>query len=101
MNVLTDQFKENQATPVILRNYTQSTLGAFVQNTWNTSDWLIIETGLRSDYVKDYGFALLPRISGLFKISPGLTSRIGGGFGYKPPTIFTEDIKMYCQSVQL
>jgi iron complex outermembrane receptor protein len=27
----------------------------------------------------------------MFKISPKLTTRIGGGFGYKPPTIFTED----------
>jgi len=27
----------------------------------------------------------------LFKINPKLTSRIGGGFGYKAPTIFTEE----------
>ena len=26
-----------------------------------------------------------------FKIAPKLTSRIGGGFGYKSPTIFTEE----------
>ena len=91
MNVLTDQFEESQATPVILRNYDQTTFGAFVQNTWNTLDWLTLEAGLRCDYVRDYGFALLPRVSALFKITPQLTSRIGGGFGYKPPTIFTEE----------
>ncbi len=91
INVLTDQFKGNPSTPVILRNYNQTTLGAFVQNTWNTSNWLTVETGLRGDYVKDYGFALLPRVSALFKIAPKLTSRIGGGFGYKAPTIFTEE----------
>ena len=91
VNVLTDQFKENPSTPAILRNYNQITLGAFIQNTWNTSDWLTVETGLRGDYVKDYGFALLPRVSALFKIAPKLTSRIGGGFGYKSPTIFTEE----------
>ena len=91
VNVLTDQFKENPSTPAILRNYNQITLGAFIQNTWNTSDWLTVETGLRGDYIKDYGFALLPRVSALFKIAPKLTSRIGGGFGYKPPTIFTEE----------
>ncbi len=50
-----------------------------------------METGLRGDYVKDYGFALLPRISASFKITPKLTSRLGGGFGYKTPTIFTEE----------
>jgi outer membrane receptor for ferrienterochelin and colicins len=91
VNVLTDQFKENPTSQLTLRNYNQTTFGAFVQNTWNTLDWLTLETGLRSDYVKDYGFALLPRVSALFKIAPKLTSRIGGGFGYKPPTIFTEE----------
>lgn len=91
VNVLTDQFKENPTSQLTLRNYNQTTFGAFVQNTWNTLDWLTLETGLRSDYVKDYGFALLPRVSALFKIASKLTSRIGGGFGYKPPTIFTEE----------
>jgi len=91
LNVLTDQFKELPLTTAILRNYNQTTLGAFMQNTWNTSDWLTLETGLRGDYVKDYGFALLPRISALFKIAPKLTTRLGGGFGYKAPTIFTEE----------
>lgn len=88
---MTDQFKEEPLSFSTLRNYNQTTLGAFVQNTWNTSDWFTIETGLRGDYVKDYGFALLPRVSALFKIQKGLTSRIGGGFGYKGPTIFTEE----------
>jgi len=91
VNVLTDQFKENPLILQILRNYNQTTFGAFVQNTWNPSDWLAVETGLRGDYIKNYGTALLPRVSALFKIAPKLTSRIGGGLGYKAPTIFTEE----------
>lgn len=91
INILTDQFKETPSTVATLRNYNQTTFGAFVQNTWNTADWLTIETGLRSDYVNDYGLALLPRLSALFRIAPKLTSRIGGGLGYKTPTIFTEE----------
>ena len=43
------------------------------------------------DLVKDYGFAFLPRLAVLFKISPQWSSRIGGGLGYKTPTIFTEE----------
>lgn len=39
----------------------------------------------------DYGFVFLPRVSGLFTITPKLTSRLGGGLGYKTPTIFTEE----------
>ncbi len=91
INLLTDDFQEKSLTTVPLRNYEQNTFGAFAQNTWNASDWLTLETGLRGDYVKDYGFAVLPRISALFKIAAKLTSRIGGGLGYKPPTIFTEE----------
>ncbi len=34
---------------------------------------------------------MLPRVSALFKWSPLWTSRIGGGMGYKTPTIFTEE----------
>ncbi|HEY0677426.1 MAG TPA: TonB-dependent receptor [Chitinophagaceae bacterium] len=91
VNVLTDNFIEEVQTGIQPRDYSLTTLGAFVQNTWNTNDWLTIESGLRGDHVKDYGFSFLPRVSALFHISPQLTSRIGGGLGYKPPTIFSED----------
>jgi outer membrane receptor for ferrienterochelin and colicins len=91
LNLVTDQFKEKPISLANLRNYNQTTIGVFVQNTWNVSSRLIIETGLRVDHINSYGSAVLPRISALFKITPELTSRIGGGFGYKPPTIFTEE----------
>jgi outer membrane receptor for ferrienterochelin and colicins len=88
VNLLTDRFKEPIANS---RNYKQTTTGVFIQNTWKANNWLHIETGLRGDHVTDYGFAFLPRISTLFKVTPKLTSRLGGGLGYKAPTIFTED----------
>ncbi|RAJ80096.1 iron complex outermembrane receptor protein [Chitinophaga dinghuensis] len=91
INVYTDNFKEQQTDTLPKRNYDQNTLGAFVQNTWKANNWLQLETGLRGDYVIDYGLVLLPRISALFKISPKLSSRVGGGLGYKTPTIFTEE----------
>lgn len=87
----TDNFRENQPTAVPLRNYSQATYGAFIQNNIHAANWLELETGLRGDFVADYGFALLPRISALVKVNEKLTSRIGGGLGYKAPTIFTEE----------
>ncbi|PAM94583.1 hypothetical protein B4N84_11425 [Flavobacterium sp. IR1] len=90
-NLYTDKLTENSTTAFPLRDYNQITYGAFVQNTLKAKEWLDIETGLRGDYVIDYGFSFLPRISALFKISPKLTSRLGGGLGYKTPTIFTEE----------
>lgn len=91
VNIWTDNFKEKQMTAFPLRDYNQTTFGAFVQNSFKATDWLQLETGLRTDYVIDYGAVFLPRISALFQIANGLTSRVGGGFGYKTPTIFTEE----------
>ncbi len=91
VNLLTDNFIETRLTVDPLRNYEQLTAGVFVQNNLKVSDKFRLETGLRGDAVKDYGFALLPRISALFKFSPKLSSRIGGGLGYKAPSIFTEE----------
>lgn len=90
-NLYTDNFTEDSKTAFPLRDYNQITYGAFVQNTVKAKEWLDIETGLRGDYVVDYGFSFLPRISALFKINSKLTSRLGGGLGYKTPTIFTEE----------
>ena len=90
-NLYTDEFKEKNKSAFPERDYNQITYGAFVQNTVKATDWLDLETGLRGDYVHEYGFSLLPRASALFRISPKLSSRLGGGLGYKTPTIFTEE----------
>lgn len=97
-NLWTDQFIENQTTIEKSRNQNSITTGAFVQNTWKTSSIFTLETGMRLDYSylsnnhsQSKGeFFALPRISGLWKFSRSFSSRLGGGFGYKSPSIFTE-----------
>jgi iron complex outermembrane receptor protein len=91
INFLTDKFTQDKHDTIIPVNYNQYTIGAFVQNTWNSSKLITLETGLRCDYQNAYGFFLLPRISALLKINSHLTSRIGGGLGYKTPGVFTDD----------
>jgi iron complex outermembrane receptor protein len=91
VNFLTDKFTQEKHDTIIPVNYNQNTIGAFVQNTWNASKIITLETGLRGDYQNDHGFFLLPRISALFKINNHFSSRIGGGLGYKIPNVFTED----------
>jgi iron complex outermembrane receptor protein len=91
INLVTDKFDEEQLTSTPSRDYEQVTTGLFVQNNFKATEKFSIETGLRGDYVKEYGFAVLPRLSMLFKFSSKLSSRIGGGMGYKTPTIFTEE----------
>src|SRR5690606_36674382 len=91
VNIWTDNIKEKQVTAFPLRDYNETTFGAFVQNSFKATDWLQLETGLRTDYVIDYGAVFLRRVSALFQIANGSTSRIGGGFGYNTPIIFTEE----------
>jgi len=89
-NFLTDDFKEDRLTDSALRNYQNNTAGIFIQNTWTPAANFSIETGLRADVVSPFGAALLPRISAMLKMSPSLTLRLGGGLGYKTPTVFNE-----------
>ena len=91
LNLWTDSFSDTQLTASADRSYSQNTLGAFIQNQFAFSGKVSLESGLRGDYVIDYGFVLLPRISLLYRPGASFTSRIGGGFGYKAPTIFTEE----------
>lgn len=91
LNVWTDKFTQDNVTPAEAVDYNYTTLGLFVQNTWNVTDKFVLETGLRGDHQNEYGFFALPRISALLKVSPKLSARVGGGLGYKAPTVFTED----------
>jgi outer membrane receptor for ferrienterochelin and colicins len=79
------------------RNFKTITGGLYGQHTWDATEKIKIESGLRVD-VADYRNQLfsnaelfvLPRVSMLVNFSPQLSSRIGGGIGYKAPTLFTE-----------
>ncbi|SFG86501.1 TonB-dependent receptor [Pontibacter chinhatensis] len=96
-NLWTDNFSERSAEAVGARDYDNTIVGAFAQNTFTPAEWFVLESGLRTDYVtpspanKTKGLFVLPRVSALFKLSDRLTSRIGGGMGYKTPTIFTQE----------
>jgi iron complex outermembrane receptor protein len=91
INYLTDNFSEDANSSFALRNYTHHTLGGFVQNTWDATPAITVESGIRGDYHNQYGFFFLPRVSGLWKINQHFSTRLGGGLGYKAPTVFTEE----------
>lgn len=90
-NLWTDKFSQSRTDTSQLLDYNHITFGGFIQNTWSATEGLTIEAGLRGDYQNVYGFIALPRISALLKVSQKLTARIGGGLGYKIPSVFTED----------
>jgi iron complex outermembrane receptor protein/outer membrane receptor for ferrienterochelin and colicins len=93
-NIVYDKFRQEIRNDQNTRSFT---MGAYFQDTWDITDKVKIESGIRSDHVRykniNYNKSqtfVLPRISALFKITDKLSSRIGGGLGYKLPTIFTE-----------
>ncbi len=90
-NLFTDEFNEEQRNSDALRDYQNTTFGAFVQNTLDISSRFVLESGLRVDNNSNHGTFVLPRMSVLFQINDRLSGRLGGGLGYKLPTIFTEE----------
>ena len=91
VNLWVDRFEQDVLTDAPVVDYEHLTYGAFIQNNWSASNWFQLETGLRTDYQNEYGWFVLPRISAMFTISDAVTTRIGGGLGYKTPSVFTED----------
>lgn len=91
LNLWTEDFSEKRYSDFPLRDYRRVIGGAFGQNTWEATEKFSLETGLRADWVNAYGVILLPRISAHFKFNRHFNSRLGGGLGYKSPTIFTEE----------
>lgn len=91
LNLWTEDFNEKKLSQFPLRDYRRIISGAFIQNTWEANEKFSLETGLRTDYVNHYGAVILPRISAHYKFNKHFASRLGGGLGYKSPTIFTEE----------
>jgi len=89
-NLYSSNFDEND-NALLQRDQKDVTFGVFVNSIYDITDNWILETGLRADYTKKFGFFPLPRVSLLYKNESGFSSRIGGGLGYKIPDIFTEE----------
>jgi len=91
-NAVYDQFKEDtNSTSLIRRNEARTTVGGYVQDSFNITEKLSFEAGFRVDAVKDYGIFALPRVSLLYRFTENLSTRFGFGLGYKAPSIFTEE----------
>jgi outer membrane receptor for ferrienterochelin and colicins len=90
LNFLSEDF-DDKSSVINELDYSDYALGSFIQNTFDITDKIILESEFRADYNFDYGFFAIPRISLLLKINHNVSSRIGGGLGYKIPSIFNEE----------
>ena len=88
-NYYSNNFTE--AETELPRNQRDHSTGVFANNTTDLSQNWILESGFRLDYSLDWGVFSLPRISVLWKINDHISSRLGGGLGYKLPDLFTEE----------
>lgn len=94
LNFVFDKFNQELTN---IHNSHSSAAGIYLQDTWDITEKIKMENGLRVDHanMKASNFSdaqtfVLPKMSVLFKLNNKISSRIGGGLGYKMPTIFTE-----------
>jgi outer membrane receptor for ferrienterochelin and colicins len=94
LNVVVDRFVQKGQG---LLDATVTTGGGYIQHTWDINSLIKLESGLRAEHLRYKGqgydgkqFFVLPRVSALFNLSNQWSSRVGVGWGYKAPTIFTE-----------
>ena len=90
LDLRTDAFREDAGSGAAARDYTYASGGAFAQDTWDVSERVVVEAGLRADYHNTFGLFVLPKGSLLYRITGHLSARVGGGLGYKAPTVFLE-----------
>lgn len=99
LNLSTDNFNEDEIQNTKLRNQDYLTLGLFANHLWDISDDFSLESGLRTDYAIAEGLSsknggesfVLPRLNALYKLSRSWSLRLGGGLGYRMPTLFNEE----------
>ncbi|RNL51081.1 TonB-dependent receptor [Pedobacter jejuensis] len=99
-NLVYDDFRDEKQS--LSKSFKTKTAGLYFQHTWDATEKLKLESGIRTDLVnyfnslyKNTDFFVLPRVSALYKFSDKWSSRIGGGLGYKTPTLFTEQTETF------
>lgn len=103
LNHMFDNFNEINNNPYFkVRNQKFITKGLYVNHLWDITDKFALESGVRHDKVittrnyQDYEQAFtLPKISALYKLTPEFAIRLGGGMGYRMPSLFSEEAEPY------
>lgn len=89
--VVTDRLDELRSADEYDLDYMHYTVGVFGQATWNPVRRVSVESGIRVDRQNRYGWFVLPRLSVLYKMNTHWSARLGGGLGYREPSVFNEE----------
>lgn len=94
VNVLGEDFEPlpAESRTDLLNDYRYATVGGFVQDDWQLTPTLSVQGGLRLDHHNAYGNFLLPRAAVLFKASADFTLRLNGGYGYRVPVPYVNEL---------
>ena len=87
-----DNFSKSIPDSSLLPSEKNATTGIFGQLDIQPNSKTTIQTGLRIDATNHYGIFVLPRISIMYKPNHEWTLRASSGLGYKPPTLFNNEI---------
>ncbi|MEI8111293.1 MAG: TonB-dependent receptor [Chitinophagia bacterium] len=87
-----DEFTKKLPDSTLLQNEKNNTIGFFAQDDWKFFTKFTLQTGLRVDVHNNYGTYFLPRLSLMYKANQQVTMRIGGGLGYKTPSLFNTEV---------
>lgn len=90
INVWSDLFKERNENYLPL-NSSQLIGGFFIQNNRKVNQKIVMDNGMRIDFTNRNNLFFLPRVGVMYKFSDKVTSRLGGGLGYKTPSVFSEE----------
>ncbi len=88
-----DNFEDRTPGYFSLRNYKYQSPAIFAQDEIPLDSSISLLASGRIDFHNTFGTFLTPRISLMYKPSSELTLRLGGGTGFKSPTIFIEDVE--------
>lgn len=88
---ISQNFKEDTAKSHLNRNQQYATFGVFAQDDWKMTTDFIAEGGLRADFQDRFGVFFLPHLALKYQFNPDFYMRVGGGLGYKLPTIFSTE----------
>lgn len=97
INLWSDTFDDQTSGLEDSRDFSTRIYGAFLQQTYDWTDRMTTETGMRADFANPApestwnGLFLLPRLSMYYRFSNQWSMRVGGGLGYKMPDMFIDD----------
>ncbi len=98
LNLYSDKFTE-KGIRYNGRDQSSITAGIFANHLWDVTSKLSLESGLRTDLVNaksgqtesNNNVFVLPRVNALYKLTKAWSVRLGGGMGYRMPTLFSEE----------